>query len=100
VVDDEPGVEALFRQQFRRDLREVGFVMEFAQSGHTALRHIADGNADLGKWGELQNTRLGIHEFGTQKRTYGAYEVYRNGSLNAAAGTHEGTAASGGKSRR
>jgi hypothetical protein len=27
VVDDEPDVEALFRQQFRRDLREQRFVM-------------------------------------------------------------------------
>jgi hypothetical protein len=27
VVDDEPDVEALFRQQFRRDLRAQRFVM-------------------------------------------------------------------------
>ena len=31
VVDDEPDVEMLFRQQFRRDLREGRFMMEFAQ---------------------------------------------------------------------
>jgi CheY-like chemotaxis protein len=42
VVDDEPDVEALFRQQFRRDLRQGRFVMEFAQSGHMALRCISD----------------------------------------------------------
>jgi CheY-like chemotaxis protein len=42
VVDDEPDVEVLFRQQFRRDLREGRFVMDFAQSGDMALRHIAD----------------------------------------------------------
>jgi CheY-like chemotaxis protein len=42
VVDDEPDVELLFRQQFRRDLREGRFVMEFAQSGDMALRRIAD----------------------------------------------------------
>ena len=30
VVDDEPDVEALFRQQFRRDLRAQRFVMDFA----------------------------------------------------------------------
>jgi hypothetical protein len=30
VVDDEPDVEALFRQQFRRDLRAQRFIMEFA----------------------------------------------------------------------
>ena len=33
VVDDEPDVEALFRQQFRRDLRAGRFAMDFAQSG-------------------------------------------------------------------
>ena len=32
VVDDEPDVEMLFRQQFRRDLRAGRFAMEFAQS--------------------------------------------------------------------
>ena len=29
VVDDEPDVEALFRQQFRRDLKSGRFSMEF-----------------------------------------------------------------------
>ena len=33
VVDDEPDVEALFRQQFRRDLRAQRFVMDFADVG-------------------------------------------------------------------
>src|SRR5262245_18598530 len=42
VVDDEPDVELLFRQQFRRDLRGGRFVMEFAQSGDMALQRIAD----------------------------------------------------------
>jgi CheY-like chemotaxis protein len=42
VVDDEPDVEMLFRQQFRRDLREGRFGMEFAQSGDTALQRITD----------------------------------------------------------
>jgi len=42
VVDDEPDVEMLFRQQFRRDLREGRFGMEFAQSGDMALQRIAD----------------------------------------------------------
>ena len=32
VVDDEPDVEVLFRQQFRRDLRADRFTLEFAQS--------------------------------------------------------------------
>jgi CheY-like chemotaxis protein len=42
VVDDEPDVEILFRQQFRRDLRDGRFTMEFAQSGPTALQRITD----------------------------------------------------------
>jgi len=42
VVDDEPDVEVLFRQQFRRELRACRFTMEFAQSGDTALQRIAD----------------------------------------------------------
>jgi CheY-like chemotaxis protein len=42
VVDDEPDIELLFRQQFRRDLRAGRFVMEFAQSAPSALERIAD----------------------------------------------------------
>jgi CheY-like chemotaxis protein len=41
VVDDEPDVEALFRQQFRRDLRAQRFVMDFANSAADALSRIA-----------------------------------------------------------
>ena len=41
VVDDELDVEALFRQQFRRDLRAQRFVMEFAISAADALARIA-----------------------------------------------------------
>ena len=41
VVDDEPDVEALFRQQFRRDLRAQRFVMDFAVSAADALSRIA-----------------------------------------------------------
>jgi CheY-like chemotaxis protein len=42
VVDDEPDVETLFRQQFRRDLRSGRFTMEFAQSAPMALQRIAE----------------------------------------------------------
>jgi len=42
VVDDEPDVELLFRQQFRHDLRAGRFTMDFAQSGHMALQRIDD----------------------------------------------------------
>ena len=37
VVDDEPDVESLFRQQFRRDIRSGRFVMEFAAFAPEAL---------------------------------------------------------------
>jgi CheY-like chemotaxis protein len=43
VVDDEPDVEVLFRQQFRHDLRAGRFAMKFALSGDIALQHIAAG---------------------------------------------------------
>ncbi|MVT49630.1 response regulator [Bradyrhizobium yuanmingense] len=42
VVDDEPDVEALFRQQFRRDLRAGRFQMEFALSAPEALERAAE----------------------------------------------------------
>ena len=42
VVDDEPDVEVLFRQQFRRDLRADRFTMEFAQSAPMALQRVTD----------------------------------------------------------
>jgi CheY-like chemotaxis protein len=42
VVDDEPDVEVLFRQQFRRDLRACRFAMEFAESAPIALQRIND----------------------------------------------------------
>ena len=41
VVDDEPDVEALFRQQFRRVLRSQRFTMDFASSAAEALARIA-----------------------------------------------------------
>ena len=42
VVDDEPDVEMLFRQQFRRDLRDGRFTMDFAQSAPAALQRISE----------------------------------------------------------
>jgi DNA-binding NtrC family response regulator len=41
VVDDEPDLEVLFRQQFRRDIRSQRFLMEFAGSAAQALTQIA-----------------------------------------------------------
>ena len=40
VVDDEPDVEEMFRQQFRRDLRSGRFSMEFALSAPAALERV------------------------------------------------------------
>lgn len=37
VVDDEPDVAEMFRQQFRRDLRSGRVIMEFALSARAAL---------------------------------------------------------------
>jgi CheY-like chemotaxis protein len=45
VVDDEPDVEVLFRQQFRHDLRAGRFTMDFAQSADSALRTITNASA-------------------------------------------------------
>ncbi len=42
VVDDEPDVEALFRQQFRRDLRAERFIMDFANSAPDALARVGE----------------------------------------------------------
>jgi CheY-like chemotaxis protein len=41
VVDDEPDVTDLFRQQFRRELRSGRFIMDFAHSAPEALERIA-----------------------------------------------------------
>ncbi|MGB6638813.1 MAG: response regulator, partial [Bradyrhizobium sp.] len=46
VVDDEPDVEALFRQQFRRDLKSGRFSMEFAPSAPAALARASDEIVD------------------------------------------------------
>ncbi len=48
VVDDEPDVADLFRQQFRKDLRSSRFAMEFAQSANEALDRV----------GSAESTRL------------------------------------------
>jgi CheY-like chemotaxis protein len=48
VVDDEPDVEVLFRQQFRHDLRAGRFTMKFTQSAPAALQCMRDAaNASL-----------------------------------------------------
>jgi CheY-like chemotaxis protein len=43
VVDDEPDVALLFRQRFRREVREGTYVMHFANSGEMALEQLSNG---------------------------------------------------------
>ena len=43
VVDDEPDVAELFRQRFRREVRQGTYAMHFAASGEQALEKLADG---------------------------------------------------------
>jgi CheY-like chemotaxis protein len=47
VVDDEPDVADLFRQQFRKELRASRFVMEFALSAADALERVRAAEAKL-----------------------------------------------------
>ena len=56
VVDDEPDVADLFRQQFRRELRASRFVMEFAQSAADALERVSAAEA-RSRW----NGGFGLH---------------------------------------
>lgn len=43
IVDDEPDVADLFRQRFRREVREGKYVIHFAGSGEEALGKLTDG---------------------------------------------------------
>ena len=43
VVDDEPDVSDLFRQRFRREVREGQYVIHFALSAEEALDKLSDG---------------------------------------------------------
>jgi CheY-like chemotaxis protein len=43
VVDDEADVEDLFRQQFRREVRQGQYVIHFAQSAEEALNKLNTG---------------------------------------------------------
>ncbi len=45
VVDDEPDVADLFRQRFRREMREGTYVLHFALSADEALRKL-DGEIE------------------------------------------------------
>jgi CheY-like chemotaxis protein len=51
VVDDEPDVADLFRQRFRREVRQGTYVMRFAASGSEALEHLS---------GEIEPTLIAV----------------------------------------
>jgi CheY-like chemotaxis protein len=41
IVDDEPDIADLFRQRFRREVRQGQYVLHFAGSGEEALERLA-----------------------------------------------------------
>ena len=43
VVDDEPDVAEMFRQRFRREVRQGTYVLHFAISGEEALDQLSSG---------------------------------------------------------
>jgi CheY-like chemotaxis protein len=43
IVDDEPDVAELFRQRFRREMRQGTYVLHFAGSGEEALEKLSQG---------------------------------------------------------
>ena len=47
VVDDEPDVELLFRQRFRKEIRAGEVSLDFAFSGEEALEYLADHRTDI-----------------------------------------------------
>jgi CheY-like chemotaxis protein len=51
VVDDEPDVAELFRQRFRREMRQGTYVLHYAASGLEALDRLA---------GEIQPTLIAV----------------------------------------
>lgn len=47
IVDDETDIEALFRQRFRREIRSGAVVMQFADTGRTALDILETSDPDV-----------------------------------------------------
>ena len=47
IVDDEPDIADLFRQCFRREVRQGQYVLHFAASGEEALRRFAEIHPEL-----------------------------------------------------
>lgn len=47
IVDDEPDIADLFRQRFRREVRQGRYVLHFAGSGEEALSRLAEIHPEL-----------------------------------------------------
>ncbi|MFZ3236403.1 MAG: response regulator [Stellaceae bacterium] len=47
IVDDEPDVADLFRQRFRREVRQRRYMLHFAASGEEGLRRVAELGSEL-----------------------------------------------------
>jgi len=47
IVDDEPDIADLFRQRFRREVRQGQYVLHFAGSGEEALQRLAEIHPEL-----------------------------------------------------
>ena len=47
IVDDEPDIADLFRQSFRREVRQGKYVLHFAASAEEALRRFAEIHPEL-----------------------------------------------------
>jgi CheY-like chemotaxis protein len=47
IVDDEADIADLFRQRFRREVRQGQYVLHFADSGEEALRKLAQIHPEL-----------------------------------------------------
>ncbi|HEV7996311.1 MAG TPA: response regulator [Stellaceae bacterium] len=47
IVDDEPDLQDLFRQRFRREVREGRYVLHFAASGEEGLCRLAELGPEL-----------------------------------------------------
>ena len=43
VVDDEPDIAEMFRQRFRREVRQGTYVLHFTGSGEEALDRLSNG---------------------------------------------------------
>ena len=75
VIDDEPDVESLFRQQFRRELRSGRFIMEFAHSACEALDRGQEARQRLQEDGSFFTDRHG------SPRPHPALAVARDASI-------------------